>query len=627
MIHRDAYETIWLSLLLLAVLAITAPLRATADEPAAKEPAAKEPAKQETADSDSATKDATPEKKKTQTVRLANIVVTGDLSETAGGGSLLMDLGTDLRQTMDRLDKAAKDDSIAGILLEIKDPAIGRGRLHEFTETIARVRKSGKKVHAYLESADTGSYLLACACDDITIPESGDMILPGVYLEATYYKGLLDKLGIQADFLHMGEAKGAAEPITRKKMSPAVRENLTNMVDDLYNQMLETVARQRRIPVEKVRALVDSGLLSATEVKKAGLIDRVAYANVLRENLKTEYAADKLVYVINYGKKKVDQDFSGTMGLIKLMQAIMGVETPKTKSKAPTIAIVYAVGPILSGKSQSSILGEQVMGSDTIVEALKESAEDEQVAAIILRIDSPGGSALASDMIWQQTQVVKKPIIASMSDVAASGGYYIAVGCNKIYAEPSTITGSIGVVGGKLALGGLYKKIGVTTDVIARGKNAGLFSSTRLWNEAERDEIHQMMENIYGQFTKKVAKGRRMPHERVLELAGGKVYTGRDAKQYGLIDELGTLKDAIADAKTLAGIDKDDEVQLKILPETPNFFEMLFEDMGEEHEARAAFLARQLPPEILEPLRKAARIRMLFRDPISLVMPYDLEIN
>jgi protease-4 len=275
------------------------------------------------------------------------------------------------------------------------------------------------------------------------------------------------------------------------------------------------------------------------------------------------------------------------------------------------------------------------MGSETIVKALKEAADDEKVAAIVLRIDSPGGSALASDMIWRQTKIVGKPIVASMSDVAASGGYYIAMGCDKIYAEPGTLTGSIGVVGGKMALRGMYNKIGVTTSVISRGKNAALFSATDKWNPSERAAIERLMRDVYKQFTSKVAEGRHMPLERVLELAGGRVYTGRDAKQNGLVDELGTLKDAIGQAKSLAGIGKDEKVELELLPETPNFFEALFGDMDEERDASVAAviglpsarLAKELPPEILEPLRKAARLRIMLRDRISLVMPFDLEVK
>jgi protease-4 len=323
------------------------------------------------------------------------------------------------------------------------------------------------------------------------------------------------------------------------------------------------------------------------------------------------------------------------MGLIKLMQAIMGVETPQKRSKAKRVAVVYAIGPIMSGKSQSSLFGGQTMGSDTIVKALREAAEDEKVAAIVLRINSPGGSALASDMIWRATQAIEKPVVVSMSDVAASGGYYIAMGCDKIYAEPSTITGSIGVVGGKMALRGLYKKLGVSTSVITRGKNAALFSATDKWNPSERAAIERLMEDVYKQFTTKVAKGRHMPLERVLELAGGRVYTGRDAKQIGLVDELGTLHDAIAGAKSLAGIGKGQKVELKILPKPSSFFETLFGDMEEEYEAQmakafglpAAGLVRELPSEMTAPLRKAVQLQIMLRDRISLVMPFDLEVR
>ncbi len=197
------------------------------------------------------------------------------------------------------------------------------------------------------------------------------------------------------------------------------------------------------------------------------------------------------------------------------------------------------------------------MGSTTIVEALREANEDKNVVAIVLRVDSPGGSALASDLIWHETQVIKKPIVASMGDVAASGGYYISMGADKIFAAPSTITGSIGVVGGKLAMRGLFDKVGITTETIERGKNSGLFSSSGKFTDSQREVVKKMMEDIYGQFTTKAAKGRNMPVEKLRKLAGGRIYSGRQAKENGLVDELGTLHDAIAEAKKLAGLEND----------------------------------------------------------------------
>jgi protease-4 len=636
MLRREGLRDCGYTVAVMLLVAVTAPLRAADSQ------AAQEKSKEKAAVGDAAASEEKPEPKK---VRLARLVVEGSLAEAPTGGGLLGEIGTDLRKFMERIEKAADDEKIAGLVLEFKSPSLSPGRVHELRETIARFRKSGKKVHAYFESAYAGDYQVACACDAVYMPESGDITVPGVYAEMTFFKGLFDKLGLHADFMHVGEAKGAAEPFTRKEMSEPVKKNMTDLVDDLYNQMVEQIAVGRKLPAEKVKELIDKGVFVAEAAKEAGLVDELVYEDELRELLAKEYNTDELVYVVNYGKQKVDTDFSGTMGFIKLLQAVMGADTPEARSKSKKIAVVYAVGPIFSGESMADLFGGAVMGSDTIVKALREAGEDKDVVAVVLRIDSPGGSALASDMIWRATRALDKPIVASMGDVAGSGGYYIAMGCDQIYAEPGTVTGSIGVVGGKIAMNGLYDKVGVTTDSISRGKNAGIFNSSTPWNEAEREAIRQLMADIYEQFTTKAAEGRRMPMDRLQELAGGKVYTGRDAKQFGLVDELGTMREAVQAAKRLAGVDEDEKVELLILPEAPSFFEALLGKVGEEEREVSLAAARQIgangmgrgallpilgaaEPDLTRPLKQANRLRMLFQRPgAALVMPYYLDIR
>jgi protease-4 len=635
MLRRDTLRDGSFTLLVLLLVAVTAPLRAQESQ------AAKDEAK----GAASAAKADDQKKAETKKVRLARIVLEGNLVEAPSGGGLLSVISTDLRKVIGWIEKAAEDESIQGLVLDIKSPGVGRGRVHELREAIGAFKKSGKKAHAYFESAYSGDYQIASACDAIYMPESGEITIPGVYAEMTFYKGLFDMLGVKADFLHVGEAKGAAEPFTRKEMSEAVKANMTDLVDDFYNQLIEDIAVGRKMPADKVRQLVDKGLFVAKAAKEAGLVDELIYEQDLRKRLKDEYGADELVYVVNYGKEKVDTDFSGTMGFIKLLQSVMGAETPKPRSTAKKIAIVYALGPIFSGESAADIFGESIMGSETIVKALREAGENKDVAAIVLRIDSPGGSALASDMIWHATTALDKPIVASMGDVAGSGGYYIAMGCDKIYAEPGTLTGSIGVVGGKIAINGLYGKVGVTTDSISRGANAGIYSSSAEWSETERAAIRDLMHDIYEQFTTKAAAGRSMPIERLKELAEGKVYSGRDAKQLGLIDELGTLDDAVQAAKRLAGVGSDEKVELLILPEAPDFFEVLFGDLGEEEKeaalgrlragisgetgVRAALqLLGDSESELAKPIKAANRLRMLFEKPgAALVMPFHLDVR
>jgi protease-4 len=347
----------------------------------------------------------------------------------------------------------------------------------------------------------------------------------------------------------------------------------------------------------------------------------------LRKELASKYDADKLVLVTNYGKKEVDTDFSGPMGFVKLMQAMMGSNTSSSEGHGKKIAIVYAVGPISTGKSETDMFGSETIGSTTIIEALRDANEDKQVVAIVLRVDSPGGSALASDLIWHETQVLKKPMVASMGDVAASGGYYISMGAKKIIAAPSTITGSIGVVGGKMALTGLYDKLGITTETIERGKNSGLFSSSGKFTDSQREVIKKMMEETYDQFTDKASKGRQMPLDKLRDLAGGRIYTGRQAKENGLVDELGTLHDAVLEAKKLAGLEPDAEIRTEVLPAPTNFFESLFGDLEAEKETRLGSKIESLSPELMEIARKAAQLRKVFDRPAALIMPFDLTIH
>jgi protease IV len=452
------------------------------------------------------------------------------------------------------------------------------------------------------------------------------VMLPGIHAEATFYKGLLSKLGIQADFIHIGDYKGAAEPLTNEKYSEPVRENLTALIDSMYDDMVTTIVKDRPISIAQAKEIIDTGIVTARRAKELGLIDRVAYPESLRDELAKAYEAEPLVYVKNYGQKEVDTDFSGTTGFFKLMQAMMGGSTSSRDGKGKKIAVVYATGPIMTGKSESGMFG-QAMGSTTIIEALRKANDDKQVVAIVLRIDSPGGSALASDLIWNQTQVISKPIVASMGDVAASGGYYIAMGADKIIATPGTITGSIGVVGGKLAMRGLYDKVGITTETIERGKNSGLFASSGMFTESQRAAIKNMMEDIYGQFTSKAARGRKMPEEKLRALAGGRVYSGRQAQENGLVDQLGTLDDAVNEAKKLAGLEADEEVKVEVLPEPTNFFETLFGDVDAEKEVRLGRGFETLSPELMEFARRAHYLRAAFDQPAALVMPFELSIR
>jgi len=560
-------------------------------------------------------------------IKLAGIVIKGELSEAPSQAGLFGELQQNLRDTIARLDKAAKDDDIKAVVLRLRNPSLGRARINELRAAVQRTRKAGKKVYAQLEMGMTADYLIACACDEIVMPPSGMLLVPGVRVEVMYFKGLLDKLGIEGDFLHMGEAKGAAEPFTRKSMSAGVRKNLAALVDDYYEQLVETISEDRGIDPEVVRLLVDQALFTAGRAQKLGLVDRVAYEDSFRESARKQLKAGSLSVVKNYGKKKLDTDFSGPMGFFKLMQLMMGIEPDSVSDGKKKIALVYATGPIMTGKSETDVFGAQTMGSDTIVAALRKAEENDDVAAIVMRVDSPGGSALASDLIWREVVRIKKPIVVSMGDIAASGGYYISMGANKIFAEPGTLTGSIGVVGGKLATEGMYDKLGLNTSVIARGLNNGIFASADKFTESERQAMLTLMRDTYEQFTRKAAEGRKMQVDELKKLAGGRVWTGRMAKENGLVDELGTLEDAMRAAKKLAGLKPDAKTGTLILPEPKSFFDELFGVADDEVSRRLGKEILREAGELAEPWREVLLLRRAFEQPVAVMLPFRLKIE
>ncbi len=563
---------------------------------------------------------------------LAHIKLSGSLSEKPPlSDPLLGSLSESFKEKVDRLKKAAADDKVDAILLQIDGLGAGWGKLHELAEVIRKVRKSGKKVYAHVESGAGKDYLLGLSCDEVAMPEAGMLMLTGMRMEVSFYKGLFKKLGVQADFIQMGEFKGAAEPYTRDSLSEANRKQLTSILDDFYDR--EMVGRivaarpERKFTPEGVKKLIDNGPYSAREAHKKGLIDRLVYFETYPDAIKEMVKADSVKLLENYGKKKEIELDLATL----YKKLILGSGKALFGSRSPRVAVIYATGAITTGKSTSSILGGEMMGSETMVKAIREAEKDSTVKAIVLRVDSPGGSALASDLIWAELKRCKKPVIASMSDVAGSGGYYICMSARKIYAEPGTITGSIGVVGGKLALGGLWDKAGIKTEVLARGANSGILSTEEPFSPAEKKRMTALMQDIYDQFVDKahagrVKAGKKMTRDELLKLAGGRIYTGRQAKALGLIDELGTLEDAIAEAARLGGLPTGKEPELLLLPKARNPLEAL---LGSALGAGTDGLKIDLKqvPQLARQLRGVDTLYALRKEPVWLVLPFRLEVK
>jgi protease-4 len=571
-----------------------------------------------------------------KTVSMAHIKLSGSLGEAPPSSDpLLGSISEHFKSKLDRIRKARKDNKVQALYLQLDGLGIGWGKLDELSRAIADFRKSGKKVYAYLESGDTKDYLVGLACDEVCAPESGWLMLTGLRAEVSFYKGLFEKIGVQADMLQMGDYKAAAEPFMRKKMSEPAREQLTSVLDDYFEKSLvQRIVRSRRgkeFTAEQVKKLIDEGPYTARTALKAGLIDRIAYADDYQDQLKTalkkQQKADTFTLIKDYGKEgKKEVDLSNPFAFFKLLAA-----PSKTRSSSHAkIAVIYATGVITTGKSEGGLFESETMGSTTMIEAIRQAEKDETVKAIVLRVDSPGGSALASDLIWNELKRSKKPIIASMSDTAASGGYYISMAARKIFAEPGTLTGSIGVVGGKLAIGGTFDKIGITTEVIRRGANAGILSADKPFTDSERKAMTTLMQDIYDQFVDKALAGRhkagkKMTREELVKLAGGRIWTGRQAKENGLIDQLGTLQDAIAAARALTDMPDDKEPELLQLPKTKGFLDSLLEEMGGLRAPRLRMPA--LSPELQRKLRGLDGLLQLRGEPVWLMLPYRVEIE
>jgi len=547
--------------------------------------------------------------------------VSGDLPDYAPENAMAKAFGIEQKQSftslLTQLRKAKVDSRIGAVLLDIDFPGIGWGKSDELREAIKDFRASGKPAYAYMEIGTNREYYIATAADKIFLPPSGDVYINGFAAQAMFYRGSLDKLGIEPQFLKIGKYKNAPDQYTEKQMTDGQREVINAILDDYYARVVNAIAETRKKSPEDVKAIIDNAPYNAPQAKQQGLIDETFYRGQVYEELKNRLgykADDKLRTVDASAYKDVPADSLNI-------------------NNGERIAVIYASGAITGGRSNSSPFGGEMVGSDTIVEAVNKAADDTSIKAIVLRVDSPGGSALASDLMWfaLENAKAKKPVVVSMGDVAASGGYYIACNADKIVAEPSTITGSIGVFTGKPIMSGFYDWIGITNEYVLRGKNAGLFRETQKW---EGDELAKMTEQInsiyFNNFVPKVAKGRNKSDEEVNSIAQGRVWTGAQAKEKGLIDEFGGLEKAIEIAKGLANLPADKDVRRINFPEPRPFFETIFGGgvSAETNEQKAQkALINALPEDVRRTLRYASMLDQMKRGEAMMMMPYELDIK
>jgi len=453
--------------------------------------------------------------------------------------------------------RAASDDSrVEGLVVRIRNLDIGWAKAQELRAALARFRANGGKLVAYLENEfgnSTLEYFVASVAESVYVPPAGSAAVSGLLAEYVFLGGLWEKLDIDMQVIKIGAYKSAGDLYANREMSAAHREMANSLLDSIYGQFLSAVATSRGLDEDDLRELIDRGPMTVDDLLGGGLIDGTRFLDEIEADL----VGDRGAFV-----EAADYDSS------------------PTRDGAPVgrVAIVFGVGTITTGPSADGVLSDDAtMGADTMRDAFEEVAEDEEVDAIVFRVDSPGGSALASDLIWHATQQARmaKPVVVSMSDVAGSGGYYVSSGASRILADPGTLTGSIGVVLAKPNVRGLLEKFGIHSTTVRRGHGAGAVAMTESFDEAELRQVRASMQEVYRLFVERVASGRSMDSSLVDEVGRGRVWTGEQAVANGLVDRLGGLLDAIDEAKVAIGVDPEAKVEVVFYPRQRGLFERL----------------------------------------------------
>ena len=470
-----------------------------------------------------------------------------------------------VRGFIDGLEKAKRDPRIHAVLLMPSSLSLPYwAKVQELRDAIVDFRKSKKTVVAFLEYGGDHEYYLASAADKVYLLPTSSLDLTGVASYEIFLRGTLDKIGAYPDFLHVGEYKTAVNQMTEKGYTPAHKEMSESLNRDMYEQLVHGLAEARGKTEQEMRALIDQGPFPPEEALRHGLIDGLAYEDQL----------DDRVAELRSGSRE--------------LRRIEGSDYERAASglgRGPRIAVIYAVGTIASGRSVFDPLNGAIVGSDSLVEQIRDVRDDSSVKAIILRVDSPGGSSVASDVIWRELMITRdkkpeRPLIASMSDLAASGGYYISLPAQVIVAQPATLTGSIGVYSGKIAVGGTLNKLGVTTGTVTNGANADIYSPFAPFSPAQRARLQDQMQGFYENFVEKTAESRKTTPEKIDQVAQGRVWTGRQAREHGLVDALGGLDVAVRIAKERAHIPADQNVELVAYPTRRTLFQAISDQFG-----------------------------------------------
>jgi len=538
--------------------------------------------------------------------------VGGDLTEVAPDdvfGYIRGDKTPTVRLFVESLRKAKVDSRIKAVLIKptgFESPFWGK--VQEVRDAMLDFKTSGKPLYAYLEYGGDREYYLATAADKVYLMPSTSLDLIGVATYSLFLRGTLDKIGAYPDLRRIGDYKTAVNTFTETGYTPAHREMDESLNRDLFEQILVGIADGRKKDGAEIRRLIDQGPFLPEEALRVGLVDDVQYEDQVSEKLRGEGES-----------RQIDGD-----EYARVSAPSLGL------NRGPRLAVIYAAGTIASGKSGYDPINGTIVGSDTLIEYIRTARRDESVRGIVLRIDSPGGSATASDAVWRELMIARnerqdRPIVASMSDLAASGGYYIAMPAQLIVAQPSTLTGSIGIFGGKIVTGGVYQKLGARIESTSIGKNAEINSPARPYNPDEVKKLEEQLQAFYDQFVEKVATSRRSTPEKIDALAQGRVWTGRQAKERGLVDALGGLEEAIELTKERAKIPADSSVELVVYPPRKSFYEILSDQLNGANQSidLGRWLSASLSQGELEVLRTMRGPLGMFRrgEPLAL-MPF-----
>lgn len=498
------------------------------------------------------------------------------------------------------LRKASSDNRVKALILMPRGIAAGWGKMQELRESLVAFKKSGKPVYAFLRTPGTKEYYLATVADRIYVTPTDQLDLKGMRIEVMFLKGTFDKLGLQMEIEHAGKYKDAGDIYTRTAMTPETKESLNAILDQFYGHFVDTVAAARKKTPDQVRALFDDGPFLAEEAKANGLVDMLAFEDQMAADLAQRLKAGEI-------KRLSQQNYLKSAG---------------KDGNAKKIALIVGQGEIHRGSGADGA-GDGIY-SASFNKILREVGEDGAIQGVILRVDSPGGDAVASDDILHEVQNLgrKKPMVISMSDLAASGGYFISMNGEKIIAYPNTLTGSIGVIAGRLNLKGFYDKIGISKDTLTRGKNAAMDSESRPLDESARAKLRSSIEATYRGFLKRVADGRHRKTEEIEPLAQGRVWAGAQAKQNGLVDELGGLTRAVELVKEKAKIDAKENVTLIAYPARRSLFDVLM-SRNEEGNSVEAIAQSQIESQLFGRLP----VRSLAEGGLMKLMPYSIDVR